>query len=231
MIAAIATIFNDSDIAGQSIANLYDNGIDEVYIALSVQSTDDIREVLAPFPLTIIDDTDTHHYQPKWQNYLAGLAAEDGADWIIPFDADEFWYAVSGEPISHILPGLAADVCTAVSYQHLNADYRFHDTGLGKVAYRWHPGAFLLNGNHGIAYPNAHVAHDILALREIQFRSLEHLNRKCVERVDRIDPSLPYSEGTHQRILAAMTQQERADFWATREGLDVIYDPVPKLRR
>jgi hypothetical protein len=71
--------------------------------------------------------------------------------------------------------------------------------------------------------------HRVLDLRELQFRSFEHLARKCRERVDRIDPSLPYSEGTHQRVLAVLNEDELRLEWARMQAIPVVYDPVPAL--
>src|SRR5438034_7356136 len=138
MIAAVSTMLNEADIAHRTVAHLFNSGVDEIYIALSTKSSDGTRESLAPFPVTIIDDTEEYHYQPRWTNYLAGLAAEHGATWIIPFDADEFIYPVDGTSIPDALARVTSEVkvLAIASHQHLTLEERFTDAlGLGKVAY------------------------------------------------------------------------------------------------
>ncbi len=51
--------------------------------------------------------------------------------------------------------------------------------------------------------------------------------RKCHERVDRLDPSLPATDGTHQRVLAAMTDAELHAEWDRWQSLPAVIDPIP----
>lgn len=229
MIAAVSTMLNEADIAHRTVAHLYNSGIDEIYIALSTKSDDGTRESLAPFPVHIIDDPEDFHYQPRWTNYLAGLAGEAGATWILPFDADEFIYACDGGTIPDALASVTAQVLALASHQHLTMEERFIDElGLGKVAYRWHPLAVLSNGSHSVLYPNpCETAYDILHLRELQFRSFSHMEAKCRERVALLDPTLGPGEGNHQRVLAAMTPDELRAAWEKRCARPTVIDPIP----
>lgn len=232
MIAAVSTILREVDVAHRTVAHLYNSGIDEIYIALSTKSDDGTRESLAPFPVHIVDDSEDFHYQPRWTNYLAGIAAEAGATWIVPFDADEWIYPCNATSIPEALSTVTADVVAIASHQHLDFDRRFTDElGLGKVAYRYHPEFALTNGSHLIISPHPiDTAYDILHLREWQFRSFEHMVSKSKERVATLDPDLPYGEGTHQRILAAMTGDELVAAWAKRCARPTVIDPIPERR-
>ncbi len=232
MIAAVATVLNEADIIGLSIAHLLANGVDRIYVAHG-PSTDATLPILESFPeVVVIDDPAPYHFQPKQINDLAFLAHTEGADWILPFDADEFWYATDGDTIAGALGDLhpAVKVLRVPAYQQRDLCYRERDDrSMGKVAYRWERGATVANGNHTVSIPALPVE-GVLALREWQFRSFEHMARKCHERADRIDPSLPWTEGTHQRVLAAMTDEQLELEWARLQATPVVYDPVP-LRR
>lgn len=230
MIAAVATTYNEADIIGQNCRHLLANGVDHIYLADA--STDETRQIAKDAcdgNLTLHEDNDQYHYQPLWINRLALEAAEDGHEWILPFDADEFWYATNRGTIRDALVAVPAEVrkLHVRAFQHRDWNHReVTYRSMGKVAFRWEPGAWVANGNHGVSSPGP-AYEGVLDLREWQFRSIEHLARKCHERVDRLDPSLPYTEGTHQRVLAAMTEEDLALEWARMQAVPVVYDPIP----
>jgi Glycosyl transferase family 2 len=230
VVAAVCTSFNEADIIGTTCRHLLANGVDHIYLADA--STDDTRErakEVCDGSLTILEDDESYHFQPLWINRMAAQAAQDGHDWILPFDADEFVYATDGGTIRKSLLALPDDVRVlhVRAYQHRDWDHRERDyRSMGKVAFRWEPGAWVANGNHSVSLP--YPAHEgVLDLRELQFRSFEHLARKCHERVDRLDPTLPYTEGTHQRVLAALSDEELRVEWAQLQAVPVVFDPVP----
>lgn len=232
MIAAVTTLLNEVDIASRTISHLYNSGIDEIYVALSTSSNDGTRESLAPFPVHIVDDDEPYHYQPRWTNYLAALAAEAGATWIVPFDADEFIYGCDNISIRDALESTSASVLIVASHQHLDYELRFTDElGMGKVAYRWNAEAVLANGSHSVVYPSGTTpAYDLLHLRELQFRSFAHMKTKAHERTDRLDPELPAGEGLHQVTLAEMDDTELAAAWERRLARPTTYDPIPEAK-
>ncbi len=229
MIAAVATVLNEADVIDLTIRHLLGNGVDRIYIAHG-PSTDDTGKILDKHPeVVVVDDPSPYHYQPKQINDLAFLAHTEGFEWIIPFDADEFFYAVDGGTIKEALDQLhpSVRVLRVQTFQHRDMEHReIADRSMGKIAYRWEHNAHVANGNHSVSIGSPPVD-GILALREWQFRSFEHLARKCHERVDRLDPSLPYTEGTHQRVLAAMTDDELHTRWDEMQAVPVVYDPIP----
>lgn len=231
MILAIATIYREADIIASTLTNLYNQGVDTIAVALSTQSDDGTREILADFPVILHNDDLPYHAQPHWQNLMMNTHASPG-DWIIPFDADEYWYACAGITISGALNQLGGDQSHLLvhAHQHHDWNHRFETDGLPKVAFRYQPGAVIANGNHSVALPTPQQAWSgILALREISFRSYEHMRVKCHERTDRIDPAIPESEGAHQRVLAALTESELALAWEERCSRPMIVDPIPAL--
>lgn len=235
MIAGVCTSYNEADIIAKTVGHLLAEGVDHLYFADA--STDETPEILAglaelaPGQLTVIRDDEHYHFQPKWINMLASHAAYEGHDWILPFDADEFWYPTDGTSIKAALDRLSPDVrlLHVRAYQQVDWDHReIEYRSMGKVAFRYEPSSWVANGNHTVYLPSGGPAHeDVLDLREWQFRSFEHLARKCHERVARLDPTLPYTEGTHQRVLAVLTDDELRGEWERMQAVPAVYDPIP----
>lgn len=235
-IAAVSTVRNEVDIIGLTLRHLLAEGVDRILLADGM-STDGTREIIYevarayPDIITIYNDQEPFHYQPMWINRLADIAGAEGTDWILPFDADEFWYATEGNTIADALNALDPSILRLQvrAFQHRDPDYREAVyRSMGKVAYRWESGACIANGNHAVYLPSGGQSLvGILDLREWQFRSLEHMAEKCQARVATINPELPYTEGTHQRILAAMSPVELAAEWDRMQAVEVVYDPIP----
>lgn len=228
MIAGVCTAYNEADIIAASVTHLLDEGVDHVWIAHG-PSTDATGNVLIGLPdVTVIEDRDDVHHQPLWINHLVGLAGAAGAEWIIPFDADEFWYPTEAADLKEALDGVPETVEKLLvrQFMHRDWDHRYTDyPTLGKVCFRYRPWAKVTNGNHDVSLAGGTAG--VVDLRELQFRSFEHMARKCRERVDRIDPTLPETDGAHQRVLAALSADDLRREWERRQEFSVVYDPIP----
>lgn len=228
MIAAVATVYNEADIVGDSVRHLLNEGVDHVWVAHG-PSTDGTGDILAEFAeVTVVEDRDVFHYQPKWINHLVGVAGAAGAEWIIPFDADEFWYPTEAATLAEALSGIPDTVEKLLvrQFMHRDWDHRYTDYHtLGKVCFRYRPWARVTNGNHDVSLSGGMAG--VVDLRELQFRSFDHMARKCHERVDRIDPSLPETDGAHQRVLAVLSPDDLRAEWDRRQEYSVVYDPIP----
>ncbi len=236
MIAACSTVRNEVDIIEATVRHLFAEGVDHVYIADGL-STDGTREILDDLchshPLTVITDGEPYHYQPAWINRLAMLAASEGHDWIIPFDADEFWYSDLGT-IADVLAGLIPDVhvLAARMWQHTDWDHRHIDPQPHpKVAYRWAPSADIANGNHAVRGIIGTMLGGVLDIRELKFRGYEHFKRKIIERNQTLDPSLPQTDGWHMRVLDGLPESELRHAWDSMQQVPAILDPVPSSFR
>ena len=91
---------NEVDIVGEVVRNLRDQGVDHVVVA-DHGSTDGTRELLEELStrdprIHVADDREPVFYQSEKITYLARRAWRAGADWVIPFDGDEYWFAVGG---------------------------------------------------------------------------------------------------------------------------------------
>jgi len=73
-------------------------------------------------------------------------------------------------------------------YLHLDWDRRCTMPRFDKMAFRWHPGAWLAMGAHSVnGYHGVVPATDVLAIREIQFLSREHFMSKIAARLATLD--------------------------------------------
>jgi hypothetical protein len=230
-IAAVATVLNEADIVGYTIENLLAYRVDRIYIAHG-PSTDGTLKILESFPeVVVVPDESSFHLQPEWTWQLAQQAGRDGAEWIIPFDADEFVYATPD--IRTALAALPVGVNKIIiqRWLHLDTNRRYVETErLPKVAWRAGHDVMLEPGNHDV-HIDGGAAAGVLWMRELQFRSFAHMARKCVERVERIDPTFARTTGLHQRILAELDPDELAAAWAVREQTPTVQDPIPYRSR
>jgi Glycosyl transferase family 2 len=94
-IFGLCTVRNDPDIIELSVLHHLRTGVDRVLL-VDNGSTDATREIVEELGresrVTAWRD-DSEWYQGAMFTELAREAARLGADWIVPFDADEFWVA------------------------------------------------------------------------------------------------------------------------------------------
>jgi len=92
---AITMVKNEADIIELSIRHCLNQGVDAILIADN-GSTDGTKELLhklgRELPLVVVDDPIVAYEQDAKMTALAKGAKKLGAKWIVPFDADEFWY-------------------------------------------------------------------------------------------------------------------------------------------
>lgn len=191
---AVAMVKDEADIVASTVAHMAGE-VDHVIVADNL-STDGTRDILAGLPCTVVDDPEPGYYQSVKMTRLANLAAEMGADWIVPFDADEWWYSPHGrilDVLAHLRPHHT--IAVAHLFDHMvtgidgdNPDpvkrltwRREEALPLVKIAFRWKPGVTVDQGNHNATYadPEDHrVVLDRLMIRHFPYRSLAHFLRK-----------------------------------------------------
>lgn len=113
---------DEDDILAYTLEHLLGE-VDHVFVSDN-GSTDGTREILAGYPtdnVTVTFDADPAYYQAEKTSELARIALERGFQWVVPCDADEFWYSTDGRKISELLAGLAPDVAyvQAPLFNHL----------------------------------------------------------------------------------------------------------------
>jgi Glycosyl transferase family 2 len=220
------TVSQEGDILGACLANLRRQGITAIYAALG-PSDDKTEDILGGYRAHVLHDDPPAHFYPDHQPYLMGRLADiahaDGHEWMLPVDADEFPYAPGGR----ITPALAD--CTAQKvyierWIHRDRYYRRREAErLGKVAWRYAPDTLPEVGNHDIALDPG--AHDLLALREIPYRSAEQFRRKVRRACAVTDPA---SEANgHMLPMDGMSDEQLEHRYAQFCAECAVYDPIP----
>tara|TARA_R110002049_G_scaffold44333_3_gene129877 strand:- start:123881 stop:124759 length:879 start_codon:yes stop_codon:yes gene_type:complete len=87
---------DEEDIIADNLRFHFEGGVDEA-IVLDNASDDGTRDILSDlakqYPIRIMDEPGRDFSQGRWMTRLATIARDDlGADWIVPNDADEFWW-------------------------------------------------------------------------------------------------------------------------------------------
>lgn len=228
MIVGLCMARNEADYIGQVIDHLYANGVDKIVVEDGT-STDQTVEVAREHGAEVVRETHRAYDQPERMNALCADWCSPG-DWVIPFDADEFWYATEGGTIRQALEDTLASKCWARMYQHKDWDHRERDPKpLPKVAFQWWPEARLAFGNHSVTV-RGDDAWGVLDLREWQYRSFAHFVAKVEKQRDLVGhtPGLGMY-GTHKNAWLSMSMDELGAEWVRMQQGDWLFDPIPSL--
>lgn len=172
---AIAMVKDEADIIATTVRHMIGQ-VDHVIVADNL-SSDGTSDILDALPITVVDDPEIAYNQSAKMTRLAGIAHNMGADWIVPFDADEIWYSPQGR-IADVLTGQPAAVKVAVAalWDHvptgLDSDSGCPVSRIGwrnteraplhKVACRWAPDMQIQMGNHNVRYTETDRWPDVL---------------------------------------------------------------------
>lgn len=247
MIAAVTMVRDEADIIAPVLMQLFAQGVDRIWVAdnLSVDKTRPILEDLAVrHPITIIDDDEPGYYQSYKMTSLAQRAAAAGADWVVPFDADEWWYALDGT-IATQLAACDATVIKARGYDHLPRRTdpddpddpnpirrmgwrRAHTQTWPKVVFRATADVYIHQGNHDVERPGPRTE-GLLEYRHFGYRSFDQMTSKVRNGKAAYEASTVHAmHGTHWRTLGALSDEGLAAEW--QKLLDepgLVYDPAP----
>lgn len=244
MIAAVTMVRDEADIIGPVVAHLLAEGVDHVIAAdnLSVDETPDILRSFGP-AVTVVDDHEPGYYQADKMTDLAQRAGRIGAEWVVPFDADEWWYSTTGLLAHTLRAADDADVLIAATYHHIphpddpvDTDpvrrmvHRMADAKpMSKVAFRFRPDATLHMGNHDVDWPGARRKTGVIEIREFQYRTFEQMARKVRNGKAAYDASdLHPTYGTHWRRMGAMTDEQLRVEWDNHYGAEgLVRDRAP----
>jgi len=222
---AVTLVRNEQDIIERTIRHLVAQGVDHVLVAdnLSDDATPTILERLATqLPVHLAQDREPAFHQALKMGLLAERARRAGADWIVPFDADEFWFGGAGT-LAHHLRSSRADVLRA----DLHNLFPTSDAALvggdgwrlqvcphvrGKVAYRTHPAAVLASGNHEVDRPGS--AATGLQIIHVPWRSKAQFLRKARQGAKALEAANQTSNtGFHWRYLATLDDESAGRRW------------------
>lgn len=228
MIVAVSSVKDEVEIVRQTVTHLLGSGVDEVIVS-DGGSTDGTRDVLRG--LCTVVSQDGPFDQGKEVTRLAFLAQAEGADWVIPFDADEFWCAPKDTTIDKVLAELPLSTVTlsAIVYPHLSRDIRCEVPKFwGKMCFRPSSTMQVAWGNHGVNGLIGDPAYGMLEIRELQYRSLDHFRAKVAKARALFESwDVPHDYGSHMRRLTTMTDDELEAEYVLYCDVPTVFDPIP----
>jgi hypothetical protein len=206
-VTGITMVKDEADVIEGVIRHM-STQVDSIYVYdhMSTDGTWDILDRLG-FDFGFVNVFSMRHsepgyYQSKMMTELADFAWANGADWIVPFDADELWNATSGYTTVRKalapLPGFVRRVEVPLFNHYstaLDSDepdpfvrmrWRSREPGLlPKVAFRPEDGMRVEQGNHGVYLPSFDIApypgwktDSPLMIDHFPYRSAEQMVRK-----------------------------------------------------
>lgn len=238
---AVTMMRNEAETARHVIEHLLDQGIDTILVADN-NSTDETMDVLATFDkaqVHVAVDPSMAYEQSVKMTVLSEIARRSGADWIVPFDADELWFADGGRTVGEMLRACDADVVRAQLHNvfpgvdddatELDPFLRLHriDTEpaeFSKVAFRSQRLVRLDMGNLDVVRRGRRT--DGLFIAHYPWRSLDHLSQKVRHgRTAMAATNMPEQMASHWRVVGAWSDDQIAAAWAEL----VAGRPVPEL--
>lgn len=242
----VTMVRDEADVIRYTVEHLLAEGVDRLLIADngSVDGTGDLLRGLASddgLPITVVDDTLAAYHQSAKMTRLARCAASAGADWVIPFDADELWYSPDGRPLAEVLRTTDLDILAAPMWNQLPAADDSDDPNpyvrlrtrtaeplpQPKVAFRAHHWARVAPGNHTVRRQGRRQA--VLGIRQVPFRTPEQIERKYRNGAAAVTVAgVPDNICYHWRELAALPTDEMLErVFAQERANGVVVDPAP----
>lgn len=257
-VVGVAMVRDEADVIEGTLRHMADE-VDWLLVAdnNSVDGTGEILQQLRrELPLQWVDDPEPAYYQSAKMTALAEKAAADGATWIVPFDADELWYAP--HRLADVLAGQVEPIAYARLFNHLATGLDGNDRDpfrsmvyrqpepapLVKVAFRWEPGAVIAQGNHDVQLPSGHLGVPSLEIRHFPARSSAQWTRKGLNgsAAYRAAVDLPETDGAHWRAYGQLVDEFgpevlatifKEHWWYAADRIaaaGLVRDPAPYLR-
>ena len=244
MIAGVCMMRNEADVAVQVVRHMLDE-VDMVIVADN-RSTDGTRQLLEAIEgprLVVVDEPQRAYYQSAATMRLVELAVAAGAEWVVPFDADEWWFCPNGERIADVLardPGITFpvgswemvpqptdDPAEPDPFRRIRSRRGFASTQ--KIAFRPGPGRVLDMGNHILVESGSepgqrgwsselvgsyHPERRQIVLYHYPYRTMEQARQKVRTGREALEATT-YSAGVgqHWRELGSLADDAFARWW------------------
>lgn len=241
----VAIVRDEVDVIDGLIEHHLSQGADRIIVADNM-SMDGTREKLADWAredsrVTVLDDRLHAFHQDVKTAYLARVAWDAGADWVVPVDADERWVGEDA-PLRDFLWRVEAEIIEARIHnvypvQHAPVGHPRHtwrwdsaEHPTVHVAFRAHPFAVPSNGNHTVRRPGTHDSG--LHLVHIPWRSPEQLARKVARGAASLGAAaLGDGVDGHWFTMASIDPATMGAIWAEIAGgpvtdIDFGYKPI-----
>lgn len=231
---AVTMVKNELDVLPQVLDHLEAQGVARILVADN-GSSDGTAEMLVERSrhgrVMVATDREPAYYQAVKMSLLARAAWRGGADWVVPFDADEFWFG-RGVPLVEALRGTEGEIVTASIY---NIFPRADGTvaldpvpaRLTKVAFRSHPFTQVSQGNHTVLRPTLAppVLPPPLRIAHYPWRSLGQLRRKVTGGTKAYAATdMGDTMGGHWRRADALDDDGLRHLW---EAIEAGANPLP----
>jgi hypothetical protein len=237
---AVSMVKDEADIIVSTVEHLLDQDVDQVLVADNGSSDgtlDLLHDLARRAPVHVAVDAEPRYFQAAKMTLLADAARRAGADWVVPFDADELWFAVGSSLAGHLRA-----VSEGLVLARLFNVFPTRDDGwrldltphsFRKVAIRAHWAARLGVGNHTASHPGEHVPG--LYIAHYPWRSAAQLRRKGVQGGAALtDAQIARGVGRHwarfRDAEEAWTDQAWADILDGRSRPDLWWSPVGPFR-
>ncbi len=259
---AVTMVADEEDIIGYNILHLLVQGFDKVVVAdnLSADRTPAILFHLQkafPDKIEVQLDDDPAYYQSFKMTKLAQYAYEQGARWVVPFDADELLYSMNKDhTVAELLRQANANVvgipmwnhfCTPKDKESVNPFKRMlyrhpEQNPLDKIAMVWEPGMVIDMGNHNVRIGRSALCLPGIAIgigiRHFPYRSAAHFIHKAERggKAYELATGLPATAGAHWRQYytdlknkgaEALISHYEAHFTYADPDIQLKYDPAP----
>lgn len=246
---AVCLARNEEDIIAYTVRHMLAQGMSGVIVVdnLSTDATRTILDDLASDPRVYIGtDRQVGFHQGGKTSYLSHLAWRAGADWVVPFDADEFWFA-EGESVASFLARQSADavwcdfrnVFPTVDSGRIELErgapvqVERHENAWLRVCFRARRWAWVGEGNHAL---RDSTETPVLGLHMLHYsyRSLEQYSRKVDQGVTALHAAgKDNTIATHWRFWSSLPVQERAILWRRYLSVDgaSAEGPIPPNER
>lgn len=221
---AVGLVKNEADIVLPVIEHFIGQGVQGVLVADN-GSSDETLQILhhlaSKYPVHIALDGEAAHLQALKMDFLCSQAMNAGADWIVPFDADEFWFAPDMSLADYLSRSNADIVQASIHNLFPVPDVEFgqdpwrlevnpHEQV--KVAFRSHPHARLAEGNHAVRRPGVEARG--LRVVHVPWRSYEQFRRKTLQGRDALmRAGLATEIGSHWRRLGSLEEADARRTW------------------
>ncbi len=248
---------DEEDIVRENLDFHLAQGVDRVIVTdngSEDQTVEILREYEARGAVRLLFEPTDDYSQWRWVTRMARMAAtEEGADWVVNCDADEFWWPLEGT-LKSTLEGVGDEVGTVVGHrtnfvprpedgrpfwERMTLRERDSVNPLGKrlppkIAHRAHPDVTVLQGNHKLEDVDLGERLDDGSIEILHFpmRTYAQFENKIVKggRAYLRNRELPQSRGrTWRRLYETWEQGGLRDHYdqnliAEAAGADVLED-------